>query len=38
MNNIQNKKISQIIEDTLSVGVDIGSATHYVRAFNWHGI
>lgn len=33
MNNIQNKKISQITEDTLIVGIDIGSTTHYVIAF-----
>lgn len=38
MNNTQNKKISQITEDTLIVGVDIGSTTHYARAFNWRGI
>lgn len=38
MNITQNKKISQINEDTLIVGVDIGSTTHYARAFNWRGI
>lgn len=38
MNNTQNKKISQITEKTLIVGVDIGSTTHYARAFNWWGI
>ena len=38
MNNTQNKKIGQITEKTLIVGVDIGSTTHYARAFNWRGI
>lgn len=38
MNITQNQKISQITEDTLVVGVDIGSTTHYARAFNWRGI
>lgn len=33
MNNIQNKKISQITDDTLIVGIDIGSTAHYARAF-----
>ena len=28
MNITQNQKISQITEDTLVVGVDIGSTTH----------
>ena len=34
MNITQNQKISQITEDTLVVGVDIGSTTHYARAFS----
>ena len=38
MNTTQNTKISQIKEDTLIVGVDIGSTTHYARAFNQRGI
>lgn len=38
MNITQNQKISQITEDTLVVGVDTGSTTHYARAFNWRGI
>ena len=38
MNITQNQKISQITEGTLVVGVDIGSTTHYARAFNWRGI
>ena len=33
MNNIQNKKISQITDDTLIVGIDIGSTAHCARAF-----
>ncbi len=35
MNYTQNKKISQVSEKTLVVGVDIRSETNYVRAFNW---
>ena len=34
MNNTENNKITQITEDTLIVGVNIGSTTHYARAFN----
>lgn len=33
MNNTENNKITQITEDTLIVGVNIGSTTHYARAF-----
>ena len=36
--NTQNKKIKAINEATLIVGVDIGSTTHYARAFDWRGI
>ncbi|MFR8990439.1 MAG: hypothetical protein ACLVH9_04650 [Fusobacterium sp.] len=38
MNCNQNFKISQVTEETLVLGVDVGSATHYVRAFNWRGL
>ena len=38
MNNTQNKKIGQITEDTFIVGIDTGSATHYVKAFYWRSI
>ena len=32
MNDTQNKKIAQVTDTTLVVGVDIGSDTHYARA------
>ena len=34
MNYTQNQKISQVTEETLIVGVDIGSETNFARAFN----
>ncbi len=37
MNYTQNAKIAQATEKTLAVGVDVGSETHYARAFNWRG-
>ena len=33
--NIQNAKIASITEKTLIVGIDVGSETHYARAFDW---
>ena len=33
--NTQNKKIAAITEKTLIVGIDVGSETHYARAFDW---
>lgn len=33
--NIQNAKIVSITEKTLLVGIDVGSETHYARAFDW---
>ena len=33
--NTQNKKIASITEKTLIVGIDVGSTTHYARAFDW---
>ena len=33
--NTQNAKIASITEETLVLGIDVGSATHYVRAFDW---
>lgn len=33
--NTQNAKIASIMEKTLIVGIDVGSETHYARAFNW---
>ena len=38
MNSTQNKKIEQVKETTMIVGIDIGSEKHYFRAFNWRGI
>ena len=38
MNYTQNRKIMQVTETTLVVGVDIGSQWHYARAFDWRGI
>ena len=38
MNYNQNIRIAQVTESTLIVGVDIGSTTHFARAFNWRGI
>lgn len=33
--NTQNAKIASITEKTLIVGIDVGSVTHYARAFDW---
>lgn len=33
--NTQNAKIESITKETLIVGIDIGSETHYARAFDW---
>lgn len=33
--NIQNAKIASITEKTLVIGIDVGSETHYARAFDW---
>ena len=33
----QNKKIELITEDTIVIGVDIGSETNFARAFDWRG-
>ena len=38
MNSTRNKKIEQVKETTMIVGIDIGSEKHYFRAFNWRGI
>ena len=37
MNYTQNEKIEQLTDTTLVVGVDIGSQTHYARAFDNRG-
>ena len=38
MKSTQNKKIAQVKETTMIVGIDVGSEKHYFRAFNWRGI
>ena len=38
MNSTQNKKIRQVTEKTMVVGIDVGSEKHYFRAFDWRGI
>ena len=35
--NTQNAKLGTITEKTLVVGIDVGSETHYARAFDWRG-
>ncbi len=35
MNLTQNERLNQVTADTLVVGVDIGSQTHFSRAFDW---
>ena len=33
--NTQNAKIASITEKTLIAGIDVGSETHFARAFDW---
>ena len=35
MNCKLNDKIKQVEETSLVIGIDIGSTTHYARAFDW---
>ena len=37
MNYTQNEKIEQVTDTTLVIGIDIGSQTHYARAFDKRG-
>ena len=37
MNYTQNERIEQVTDTTLVIGVDIGSITHYDRAFDNRG-
>ena len=37
MNLTQNDRLNQVTADTLVVGVDIGSETHFARGFDWRG-
>lgn len=36
--NTQNKKIEAVTEKTLVIGIDVGSETHFARAFDHRGI
>ena len=38
MNSTQNKKLAQVTENSLIVGVDIGEGKHYARVFDWRGV
>ncbi len=38
MKSTRNKKIEQVKETSMIVGIDVGSEKHYFRAFNWRGI
>lgn len=38
MKSTQNRKIEQVKETTMVIGIDVGSEKHYFRAFNWRGI
>ena len=33
--NTKNAKIAAITEKTLIAGIDVGSETHFARAFDW---
>lgn len=33
--NTQNEKMASIMENTLIIGIDVGSEVHYARAFDW---
>lgn len=37
MKYTQNEKINQVTEETIVVGIDIGSQEHYARAFDYRG-
>ena len=37
-NNTQNEKVKAITDDTMVVGIDIGSEKHFARAFDNRGI
>ena len=37
MNLTQNDRLNQVTANTLIVGVDVGSKTHFCRAFDWRG-
>ena len=37
MNNTQNRKIAQVKDEVMVVGIDVGSESHYARAFDNRG-
>ena len=37
MHCTQNEKIAQVPEDSVVIGIDVGSTKHYARAFNFRG-
>ena len=37
MNLTQSDRLKQVTSDTLIVGVDVGSQTHFCRALDWRG-
>ena len=38
MNFTQNEKLNQVSEQSIVIGVDIASETHYAKAFDWRGV
>ena len=38
MNNTQNDRIAQVTNETMVIGIDIGSETHWARAFDNRGM
>jgi transposase len=38
MNSKQNDRINQVQENSVVIGIDIASETHYARAFDWRGV
>jgi len=38
MNCTQNEKLNQVSEQSIVIGVDIASETHYAKAFDWRGV
>ena len=38
MNFTQNDRLKQVTADTLIVGGDVESQTHFCRAFDWRGV
>ena len=38
MNNTQNEKIAQVTNETMVIGIDIGSQQHWARAFDNRGM